>query len=72
MALTYDAVQVFAASTKNLVYRPQALNCSEQSNQVQTDGSTFKNYMRSVFKIENAKQCIIKIEFLFVTIQAES
>lgn len=49
MALTYDAVQVFAAITKKLIYRPQALNCSEESNQVQTDGSTFKNYMRSVF-----------------------
>ncbi|XP_018784659.1 PREDICTED: glutamate receptor ionotropic, kainate 2 isoform X2 [Bactrocera latifrons] len=48
MAITYDAVQVFAESTKNLVYRPQALNCSEQSNQVQADGSTFKNYMRSI------------------------
>ncbi|XP_054089785.1 glutamate receptor ionotropic, kainate 2 isoform X2 [Zeugodacus cucurbitae] len=47
MALTYDAVQVFAATTKKIMYRPQALNCSDQSSQVQTDGSTFKNYMRS-------------------------
>ncbi|XP_067619829.1 glutamate receptor ionotropic, kainate 2-like isoform X8 [Eurosta solidaginis] len=47
MALTYDAVQVFAETTKNLVYRPQPLNCSDQSDQVQPDGSTFRNYMRS-------------------------
>ncbi|XP_067619823.1 glutamate receptor ionotropic, kainate 2-like isoform X2 [Eurosta solidaginis] len=48
MALTYDAVQVFAETTKNLVYRPQPLNCSDQSDQVQPDGSTFRNYMRSI------------------------
>lgn len=49
MALTYDAIQVFAETTKKLVYNPQPLNCSEYSDHVQPDGSTFKNYMRSVY-----------------------
>ncbi|CAD6992159.1 unnamed protein product [Ceratitis capitata] len=48
MALTYDAIQVFAETTKKLVYNPQPLNCSEYSDHVQPDGSTFKNYMRSI------------------------
>ncbi|XP_053947507.1 glutamate receptor ionotropic, kainate 2-like [Anastrepha ludens] len=53
MAMTYDAVQVFAETTKNLVYRPQPLNCSDRSNEVQRDGSTFRNYMRSINIREN-------------------
>lgn len=48
MALTYDAVRVIAETTKNLPYEPQMLNCSERHDNVQPDGSTFRNYMRSV------------------------
>lgn len=48
MALTYDAVRVIAETTNFLPYQPQQLNCSERHDNVQPDGSTFKNYMRSV------------------------
>lgn len=48
MALIYDAVIAFAEATKYIQYMPQALNCSSLADNVQTDGSTFKNYMRSV------------------------
>lgn len=48
MALTYDAVRVIAETTNFLPYQPQQLNCSEHHDNVQPDGSTFKNYMRSV------------------------
>lgn len=50
MALIYDAVIAFAETTKHIHYMPQALNCSSFSDNVQEDGSTFKNYMRSVCK----------------------
>ncbi|XP_036341412.1 glutamate receptor ionotropic, kainate 2-like [Rhagoletis pomonella] len=53
MALTYDAVQVFAETTRSLIYRPQPLNCSDSSDLVQPDGSTFRNYMRSINIREN-------------------
>ncbi|BFF90810.1 glutamate receptor ionotropic kainate 2 [Drosophila madeirensis] len=48
MALTYDAVRVIAETTKHLPYQPQILNCSERHDNVQPDGSTFRNYMRSL------------------------
>ncbi|KAH8384049.1 hypothetical protein KR009_011866 [Drosophila setifemur] len=48
MALTYDAVRVIAETTKHLPYQPQMLNCSERHDNVQRDGSTFRNYMRSL------------------------
>ncbi|TDG50484.1 hypothetical protein AWZ03_003073 [Drosophila navojoa] len=48
MALTYDAVRVIAETTNFLPYQPQQLNCSERHDNVQPDGSTFKNYMRSL------------------------
>uniref|UniRef100_A0A1A9VGY6 Ionotropic glutamate receptor C-terminal domain-containing protein n=1 Tax=Glossina austeni TaxID=7395 RepID=A0A1A9VGY6_GLOAU len=48
MALTYDAVIAFAETTKHLQYTPHALNCSDFSIDVLEDGTTFKNYMRSV------------------------
>ncbi|XP_017001091.1 glutamate receptor ionotropic, kainate 2 [Drosophila takahashii] len=48
MALTYDAVRVIAETTKHLPYQPQMLNCSERHDNVQPDGSTFRNYMRSL------------------------
>nr|XP_017102043.2 glutamate receptor ionotropic, kainate 2 [Drosophila bipectinata] len=47
MALTYDAVRVIAETTKNLPYEPQMLNCSDRHDNVQPDGSTFRNFMRS-------------------------
>jgi len=53
MALTYDAVRVIAETTKHLPYQPQMLNCSERHDNVQPDGSTFRNYMRSVGKNVN-------------------
>jgi len=48
MALTYDAVRVIAETTNNMPYQPQQLNCSERHDNVQPDGSTFRNYMRTV------------------------
>lgn len=48
MALTYDAVRVIAETTNHLPYQPQQLNCSERHDNVQPDGSTFRNYMRTV------------------------
>ncbi|KRF99742.1 uncharacterized protein Dwil_GK22709 [Drosophila willistoni] len=48
MALTYDAIRVIAETTKHLPYQPQMLNCSERHDNVQPDGSTFRNYMRSL------------------------
>ncbi|XP_037930039.1 glutamate receptor ionotropic, kainate 2-like, partial [Teleopsis dalmanni] len=48
MALTYDAIQVFAETTKHLIYNPQPLNCSDTNDNVQNDGSTFGNYMKSL------------------------
>lgn len=48
MALTYDAVVAFAETTKHLQYTPHALNCSDFSIDALEDGTTFKNYMRSV------------------------
>lgn len=49
MALTYDSVQLFAETTKHLTVRNVPLNCSDRSESVLDDGSTFKNYMRTVF-----------------------
>ncbi|KAH8409836.1 hypothetical protein KR222_009343, partial [Zaprionus bogoriensis] len=48
MALTYDAVRVFAETTNLLPYQPQQLNCSLSHDNVQPDGSTFRNYMRTL------------------------
>lgn len=48
MALLYDAVIAFAETTKNMQYIPQPLDCKLEADNVQEDGSTFKNYMRSV------------------------
>ncbi|KAH8278398.1 hypothetical protein KR018_002389 [Drosophila ironensis] len=48
MALTYDAVRVIGETTKHLPYQPEMLNCSERHDNVQRDGSTFRNYMRSL------------------------
>ncbi|XP_018784604.1 PREDICTED: glutamate receptor ionotropic, kainate 2 isoform X4 [Bactrocera latifrons] len=47
MALTYDAVQLFAETTKHLTVRNVPLNCSDRSESVLDDGSSFKNYMRT-------------------------
>ncbi|KAL7729989.1 hypothetical protein ACLKA6_009287 [Drosophila palustris] len=52
MALTYDAVRVIAETTNNLPYQPQQLNCSERHDNVQRDGSTFRNYMRTMEILE--------------------
>ncbi|XP_017845731.1 glutamate receptor ionotropic, kainate 2 isoform X1 [Drosophila busckii] len=48
MALTYDAVRVIAEASKLVPYQPAQLNCSERHDNVQPDGSTFRNYMRSL------------------------
>lgn len=48
MALTYDAVQLFAETAKNLGVEPVSLNCSNLMDGAREDGSTFKNYMRTV------------------------
>ncbi|XP_018784602.1 PREDICTED: glutamate receptor ionotropic, kainate 2 isoform X2 [Bactrocera latifrons] len=48
MALTYDAVQLFAETTKHLTVRNVPLNCSDRSESVLDDGSSFKNYMRTL------------------------
>ncbi|XP_054091991.1 glutamate receptor ionotropic, kainate 2 isoform X3 [Zeugodacus cucurbitae] len=48
MALTYDSVQLFAETTKHLRVRNVPLNCSDRSESVLDDGSTFKNYMRTL------------------------
>ena len=48
MALTYDAVQLFAETSKHLSLQPVSLNCSNTVEGAREDGSTFKNYMRSV------------------------
>lgn len=48
MALLYDAVIAFAETTKSIQYVPQPLDCKLDADNVQEDGSTFKNYMRSV------------------------
>ncbi|KAM7360463.1 glutamate receptor IID [Cochliomyia hominivorax] len=53
MALIYDAVIAFAETTKHIHYMPQPLNCSSYSDNVQEDGSTFKNYMRSLLIDKN-------------------
>lgn len=52
MALTYDAVRVIAETTNNMPYQPQQLNCSERHDNVQPDGSTFRNYMRTLEILE--------------------
>lgn len=48
MALTYDAVQLFAETLKNLPFKPISQNCSQRTESVRDDGSSFKNYMRTV------------------------
>ncbi|KAH8381769.1 hypothetical protein KR009_000049 [Drosophila setifemur] len=48
MALTYDAVQLFAETLKNLPFKPVSQNCSMRSEHVRDDGSSFKNYMRTL------------------------
>uniref|UniRef100_A0A1I8NN53 Glutamate receptor ionotropic, kainate 2 n=1 Tax=Stomoxys calcitrans TaxID=35570 RepID=A0A1I8NN53_STOCA len=48
MALLYDAVIAFAETTKHIQYMPQPLDCKLDADNVQEDGSTFKNYMRSL------------------------
>ncbi|KAH8310302.1 hypothetical protein KR044_000643, partial [Drosophila immigrans] len=48
MALAYDAVRVIAETTNKLPYQPQQLNCTERHDVVQQDGSTFRNYMRTM------------------------
>lgn len=53
MALTYDAIQLFAETTKHIPIKPTALNCTDRSDSVRDDGSTFKNYMRSVSQTSN-------------------
>ncbi|KAL9893324.1 glutamate receptor ionotropic, kainate 2-like isoform 1-T1 [Glossina fuscipes fuscipes] len=53
MALIYDAVVAFAETTKYLHYAPHALNCSDFSIDVLEDGTTFKNYMRSILLDRN-------------------
>lgn len=62
MALTYDAVRVIAETTKHLPYQPQMLNCSERHDNVQPDGSTFRNYMRSVSKPQQSLIIILNVE----------
>lgn len=48
MALTYDAVQLFAETLKNLPFKPISQNCSQRTESVRDDGSSFKNYMRTL------------------------
>ncbi|XP_053947504.1 glutamate receptor ionotropic, kainate 2 isoform X2 [Anastrepha ludens] len=48
MALVYDSVQLFAETTKYLTVQTVAMNCSDRSESVLDDGSTFKNYMRTL------------------------
>ncbi|XP_036341414.1 glutamate receptor ionotropic, kainate 2 [Rhagoletis pomonella] len=48
MALIYDSVQLFAETTKYLTVQTVPLNCSDRSESVLDDGSTFKNYMRTL------------------------
>ncbi|EDW67686.1 uncharacterized protein Dvir_GJ24289 [Drosophila virilis] len=48
MALTYDAVQLFAETLKNLPVKPVSQNCSQRTESVRDDGSSFKNYMRTL------------------------
>ncbi|XP_067619820.1 glutamate receptor ionotropic, kainate 2-like isoform X2 [Eurosta solidaginis] len=48
MALTFDSVQLFAETTKHLAVQTLPLNCSDRSESVLDDGSTFKNYMRTL------------------------
>ncbi|XP_034489026.1 glutamate receptor ionotropic, kainate 2 [Drosophila innubila] len=48
MALTYDAVQLFAETLKNLPFKPVSQNCSQRTESVRDDGSSFKNYMRTL------------------------
>lgn len=48
MALTFDAVQLFAETLKNLPFKPVSQNCSQRTESVRDDGSSFKNYMRTV------------------------
>ncbi|XP_017471392.1 PREDICTED: glutamate receptor ionotropic, kainate 2 [Rhagoletis zephyria] len=48
MALIYDSVQLFAETTKYLTVQTAPLNCSDRSESVLDDGSTFKNYMRTL------------------------
>lgn len=48
MALTYDALQLIAETTKHISLKAEPLNCTDRSDGVTEDGSTFKNYVRSV------------------------
>ncbi|XP_073816653.1 glutamate receptor ionotropic, kainate 2-like [Musca autumnalis] len=48
MALTYDAIQLFAETTKYIPLNPEPIKCTEHGDSVATDGSTFKNFMRSM------------------------
>lgn len=48
MALTYDAIQLFSETSKLIPIKTIPLNCTDRTNNAQDDGSTFKNYMRSV------------------------
>ncbi|XP_037891865.1 glutamate receptor ionotropic, kainate 2-like isoform X1 [Glossina fuscipes] len=48
MALTYDAVQLIAETTKHISLKAEPLNCTDRSDGVTEDGSTFKNYVRSL------------------------
>ncbi|XP_017844827.1 glutamate receptor ionotropic, kainate 2 [Drosophila busckii] len=48
MALTFDAVQLFAETLKNLPFSPMPQNCSQRTESVRDDGSSFKNYMRTL------------------------
>ncbi|KAL9893323.1 glutamate receptor ionotropic, kainate 2-like isoform 2-T2 [Glossina fuscipes fuscipes] len=48
MALTYDAVQLIVETTKHISLKAEPLNCTDRSDGVTEDGSTFKNYVRSL------------------------
>jgi len=64
MALTYDAVQLFAETTKHINFQSIPLNCSDRSDSVRDDGSTFKNYLRSV-STEKTEQFSLSMDKIF-------
>ncbi|XP_037952782.1 glutamate receptor ionotropic, kainate 2-like [Teleopsis dalmanni] len=48
MALTFDAVQLFAETLKHHSLRAIGVSCSKNNDNVLEDGSSFRNYMRSM------------------------
>jgi len=70
MALTYDAVQLFAQTLKNLPFKPVPQNCSQRTESVRDDGSSFKNYMRTVNRKGGISYKIVNIIVLVIIIAA--